>query len=99
MGPRRLSMRRKRHSPEQIIRKLREAEAELATGASMEAVCTKLEISQATYHRWKSEYGGMKGDEVKRLKELEKENDRLKKIVADLELDKLILKEALKGND
>ncbi len=92
-------MRRKRHSPEQIIRKLREAEAELATGASMEAVCKKLEISQATYHRWKSEYGGMKGDEVKRLKELEKENDRLKKIVADLELDKLILKEALKGND
>ena len=57
-------MRRKRHSPEQIIRKLREAEAELATGASMEAVCKKLEISQATYHRWKSEYGGMKGDEV-----------------------------------
>ena len=91
-------MRRKRHSPEQIIRKLREAEAELATGASMETVCKKLEISEATYHRWKSEYGGMKGDEVKRLKELEKENGRLKKIVADLELDKEILKEALKGN-
>jgi putative transposase len=92
-------MRRKRHSPEQIIRKLREAEAELATGASIEATCKKLEISEATYHRWKSEYGGMKGDEVKRLKELERENDRLKKIVADLELDKLILKEVLKGND
>lgn len=87
-------MRRKRHSPEQIIRKLREAEAELSSGASMEAVCKKLEISEATYHRWKSEYGGMKGDEVKRLKELEKENGRLKKIVADLELDKEILKEA-----
>lgn len=91
-------MRRKRHSPEQIIRKLREAQAELAAGASMESVCKKLEISEATYHRWKSEYGGMKSDEVKRLKELEKENGRLKKIVADLELDKEILKEALKGN-
>ncbi len=91
-------MRRKRHSPEQIIRKLREAQAELAAGASMEAVCKKLEISEATYHRWKGEYGGMKSDEVKRLKELEKENGRLKKIVADLELDKEILKEALKGN-
>jgi transposase-like protein len=92
-------MRRKRHSPEQIIRKLREAEAELAAGVSMETVCKKLEISEATYHRWKSQYGGMKADEVKRLKELEKENGRLKKIVADLELDKEILKEALKGND
>jgi putative transposase len=91
-------MRRKRHSPEQIIRKLREAEAELATDASMETVCKKLEISEATYHRWKSQYGGMKADEAKRLKELEKENVRLKKIVADLELDKEILKEALKGN-
>ena len=92
-------MRRKRHSPEQIIRKLREAEAELASGASIEAVCKKLEISEASYHRWRSEYGGMKGDEFKRLKELEKENGRLKKIVADLELDKAILKESLKGND
>jgi len=92
-------MRRKRHSPEQIIRKLREAESELATGGPLEAVCKKLEISEATYHRWKSEYGGMKAEEVKRLRELEKENERLKKIVADLELDKLILKEALKGND
>jgi putative transposase len=91
-------MRRKRHSPEQVIRKLREAEAELSSGSSMETVCKKLEISQATYHRWKSEYGGMKGDEVKHLKELEKENGRLKKIVADLELEKEILKEALKGN-
>ena len=92
-------MRRKRHSPEQIIRKLREAEAEVAGGASMETVCKKLEISEATYHRWRNEYSGMKGDEVKRLKELEKENGRLKRIVADLELDKEILKEALKGND
>ena len=92
-------MRRKRHSPEQVIRKLREAETGLSSGASIESVCKNLEISEATYHRWKSEYGGMKGDEVKRLKELEKENGRLKKIVAELELDKEILKEALKGND
>jgi putative transposase len=91
-------MRRKRHSREQIIRKLREAEAELAAGGSMESACRKLEISEATYHRWKSQYGGMKADEARRLKELEKENVRLKKIVADLELDKEILKEALKGN-
>ena len=91
-------MKRKRHSPEQIIRKLREAEAELSAGASMESACRKLEISEATYHRWKNQYGGMKADEAKRLKELEKENVRLKKIVADLELDKEILKEALKGN-
>jgi putative transposase len=61
-------MRRKRHSPEQIIRKLRDAEAELSLGASMKSVCKKLEISEATYRRWKNEYGGMKGDEVKRLK-------------------------------
>ena len=91
-------MRRKRHSPEQVIRKLREAEGELSSGVSIDSVCKKLEISEATFHRWKSEYGGMKSDEVKRLKELEKENGRLKKIVADLELDKEILKEALKGN-
>lgn len=92
-------MRRKRHGPEQVIRKLREAEVELCRGASIESVCKKLEISEATFHRWKSEYGGMKANEVKRLRELEKENGRLKKIVADLELDKEILKEALKGND
>ena len=91
-------MKRKRHSPEQIVRKLREAETELAGGKPMEEVCKKLEVSQQTYFRWKKEYGGAKADEVKRLKELEKENQRLKAIVADLELDKQILKEALKGN-
>jgi putative transposase len=91
-------MRRKRHSPEQIVRKLREAEADLSSGMSIESVCKKLQISEATYHRWKSEYGGLKGEEVKRMKELEKENLRLKKIVADLQLDKELLKEALKGN-
>jgi transposase-like protein len=91
-------MRRKRHTPEQVVRKLREAEGELAIGKSIEEVCRKLEVSQQTYFRWKKEYGGAKADEVKRLKELEKENQRLKEIVAELELDKKILKEALKGN-
>ena len=91
-------MRRKRHTPEQVVRKLREAEAEIAAGAALDQVCKKLGVSEATYHRWKKEYGGAGADEVRRLKELEKENRRLKEIVADLELDKRILKEALKGN-
>ena len=91
-------MRRKRHSPEQVVRKLREAEADLAAGKPVEEVCRKLGVSQQTYFRWKKEYGGAKAEEVKRLKELEKENARLKEIVAELELDKKLLKEALKGN-
>jgi len=93
-------MRRKRHTPEQIVRKLREAEAEIAAGKTMDEVCKKLEVSPPTYFRWKKEYGnGAVGiDEVRRLKDLEKENQRLKEIVADLELDKKLLKEALKGN-
>ena len=91
-------MKGKKHRPEQIVRKLREAEADLSGGMSIEQVCKKLEISEATYHRWKAQYGGMKTDELRRLKDLEKENTRLKQIVADLELDKQILKEALQGN-
>ncbi len=91
-------MRRKRHTPEQVVRKLREAEAALAAGTTLDQVCKKLGISEATYHRWKKEYRGAGADEVRRLKELQKENARLKEIVADLELDKQILKEALRGN-
>jgi putative transposase len=91
-------MRRKRHSPEQVVRKLREAEADLASGTALDQVCKKLGVSEATYHRWKKQYGGAGAEEVRRLKELEKENARLKSIVADLELDKRILKEALEGN-
>ena len=91
-------MKRKRHSPEQIVRKLRDAEADLSSGKSVEESCRKLGVSQQTYFRWKKEYGGAKAEEVRRLKELEKENRRLKEIVADLELDKQLLKEALKGN-
>ena len=86
---------RKRHSPEQIIAKLREADAMLATGASIGQVIQKLEVSEQTFHRWRNQYGGMKAAEAKRLKVLEQENARLKKAVADLTLDKQILKEAI----
>ena len=88
----------KRHSPEQIIGKLREAEVELAKGATIAQVARKLEITEHTYYRWRTEYGGMRVDQAKRLKELEVENTRLKKLVADLSLDKAILKEAASGN-
>ena len=81
-------MRRKRHSPEQVVRKLREAEADLASGTALDQVCKRLGVSEATYHRWKKQYGGAGAEEVRRLKA----------IVADLELDKRILKEALEGN-
>ena len=91
-------MKRIRHSPEQIIRKLREADAELAKGVAIPEVCKALGIAEATYHRWRSQFGGIKADEMKRLKELEKENARLKALVADLALDKAILKEAARGN-
>jgi len=91
-------MKRKRHSPEQIIRKLRDADRMLSEGKDIAAVCQALEVSEATFHRWRNQYGGMKADEAKRLKELELENRRLKKAVADLTLDKQILEEASKGN-
>jgi len=90
-------MKRKRHSPEQIITKLREADAILGTGGTLGQVCQRLEVSEATLHRWRHQYGGMKAEEAKRLKELEQENGRLKKLVADLSLDKQILEEVLKG--
>lgn len=86
---------RKRHGPEQIIAKLREAEAMLEGGASVGQVCQKLEVSEPTYSRWRNQYGGMKAPDARRLKELEQENSRLKKAVADLTLDKQILKEAI----
>jgi transposase-like protein len=91
-------MKRKRHSPEQIIAKLREADAELASGTPIEQICKKLEVSEATFHRWRTQYGGMKADEMKRLKGLEKENARLKKIVAEQAVDISILKEVTRGN-
>jgi len=91
-------MKGKKHRPEQIIGKLREADAMLAAGKSIGQVCQALEISEQTFHRWRNQYGGMKAEEAKRLKELEEENKRLKKLLAEAELDKAILKEALEGN-
>lgn len=88
----------KRYKPEEIISKLREAEVQLAEGASVGEVVRRLGVTQVTYYRWRKEYGGMKVDQAKRLKDLEKENARLKRLLADAELDKAILKEAASGN-
>ena len=91
-------MGKKRHSTEQIISKLREAEVELAKGRNVAQVCKKLAVAEQTYYRWRKEYGGLRMDQAKRLKELEKENARLKKLVAEAELDKAILREAARPN-
>jgi transposase-like protein len=88
-------MKGKKHKPDQIIAKLREADAMLNGGQSIGEVCQKLGISEQTYHRWRAQFGGMKSEAAKKLKELEIENARLKKAVADLTLDKQILKEAI----
>ena len=90
-------MKRIRHTPEQIVHKLREADAELAKNSTIADVCKKLGVSEVTYYRWRNQFGGMKADEMKRLKELERENARLRVAIADLTLDKAILKEALRG--
>jgi len=91
-------MAQKRFSPEQIIGMLREAEVRLAKGEKIKSICRSLGITEQTYYRWRKDYGGMKVSQARRLKDLEKENGRLKKAVAELTLDKLILKEALEGN-
>ena len=91
-------MKGKKHKPEQIIKKLRDAEAMLAAEKTIGQVCQALEVSEQTFHRWRNQYGGMKSEEAKRLRELEDENKRLKKLLAEAELDKAILKEALEGN-
>ncbi len=91
-------MPRKRFTPEQIISKLREAEVLLSQGKTTAEVCRALNVSEQTYYRWRKEYGGMGTEQARRLKELEKENARLKKLVADLSLDKAILQETLRGN-
>jgi len=93
-----MSKKRRRHSAEQIIKKLRDADAMLASGKSVGEVLQSLEVSEATLSRWRSQYGGMKSEEAKRLKSLEEENARLKKIVADQVLDISMLKEIAKGN-
>jgi transposase-like protein len=89
--------KKQRHTPEQIIAKLREAEVKLAKGTPIAQVCKDLAVTEQTYYRWRKEYGGMKLDQARRLKELEKENGRLKRLLADAELDKAILKEAASG--
>jgi len=91
-------MKRRRHTPEQIVRKLREADRLLGEGMELPEVTKQLEVSEATYHRWRAQYGGMRADDVKRLKELEVENARLKRIVADKELEVVALKEIARGN-
>ena len=91
-------MKRGRHTPEQIIRKLREAERMLGEGKTIPEAAKELGISEQTYHRWRNQYGGMKADDAKRLKELERENATLKRIVADKELEVVALKEIAKGN-
>ncbi len=88
----------KRHTPEQIIRKLREADTMLAAEKTIGQVVQAMGISEQTFHRWRNQYGGMKAEEAKRLKGLEQENKRLKKLLAEAELDKSILKEAMEGN-
>jgi len=90
-------MKKKRHSPEQIITKLRQIEVEQGKGQSTGQACRKAQITEQTYYRWRKEYGGLRVEQAKRLKELEKENARLKKVVADQALDNAILKEALSG--
>lgn len=92
-------MKRKKHTAEEVIRKLREAEALEGSGQGVGVVCQKLEISEATLNRWRKQYRGMGDGHIRRLKELEEENRRLKKAVADLVLDKQIIEEVLRGKD
>ena len=91
-------MSKKRYRPEEIIAKLREAEVLLAQGMKVPEVAKSIGIHEITYYRWRKEYGGMKVSQAKRLKDLEKENTRLRKAVSDLSLDKVILQEAARGN-
>ena len=91
-------MARIRHTAEQIIHKLREAEIALSQGQSVSAACKQIEVTPQTYSRWRKEYGGLRTDQAKRLRELERENGQLKKLVADQALDNAILKEAASGN-
>ncbi len=91
-------MSRKRYTPEKIISMLREAEVALAQGMTIGVICRQLSISEQSYYRWRKQYGGLRISQVKRMKDMERENARLKKAVAELTLDKVILKEALEGN-
>jgi transposase-like protein len=96
--PRRTTMARKRHTAEEIVAKLRQVEVLCGQGKGLAEAIRAIGVTEVTYYRWRSEYGGLKGDQVKRLKELEAENARLRRAVSDLTLDKQILREAAKGN-
>jgi transposase-like protein len=91
-------MGRKRHTPEEIVAKLRQVDVLVSQGQTVEAAARSIGVTQTTYHRWRNEFGGLKLDQIKRLKELEAENARLRRAVADLTLDKVILPEAARGN-
>jgi len=91
-------MAKRRYKPEEIIRKLREAEVLLSQGAAIGEACRRIEVTEQTYYRWRKEYGGLRVEQARKLKALEKENSRLKRLVADLSLDNVILKEAASGN-
>jgi transposase-like protein len=99
LGRRRMiTVKNRRHTPDQVVRKLREADRLFGEGESVEAVCRALEVSEQTYYRWHNQYGGLKADDAKRLKELERENSTLKRIVADKELENVALREIARGN-
>jgi putative transposase len=91
------TMARRRHTPEQIVRKLKEADRMLNEGSDVAAVARHLQITETTYHRWRNQFGGMKADDAKRLKELEKENGQLRRLVADKDLENLALREIASG--
>ena len=91
-------MARKRHKPEEIVAKLRQVDVLVSQGQNIADAIRQIGVSEVTYYRWRQEYGGLKADQVKRLKELEQENSRLRRAVSDLTLDKLILQEAARGN-
>jgi len=93
-----MSNNTKRHSPEQVVRKLGQADRLLADGADVAAVCRELGVSEQTYYRWRNQYGGLKAEDAKRLKELEKQNGTLKRLLAEAELEKAALKELAEGN-
>jgi transposase-like protein len=93
-----VTMKRHRHTPEQIVRKLREGDRLLSEGKDLAEVLRELVVSEASWNRWRNQYGGMKANEAKRLKELEVENARLKRLLAEAELDKAMLKELAEGN-
>jgi transposase-like protein len=92
------SMSRKRHKPEEIVSKLRQVDVLVSQGQSVAEAIRSIGVTEVTYYRWRQEYGGLKSDQVRRMKELETENQRLRKAIADLTLDKLILQEAARGN-